>query len=263
MKKNLGLLFFIAIIIAISYYVIPPLSLGHSEIVLKPVNLYLYVRLNYVDILSNTPITSKISKVELVLLVFNYDNGENIFNKTLASIDFINGHHEVNKEFLIKINNNPSQRYLLKIIDNYTKTPIVLGPPARYDTSLFTTYTSTYPCRVNISYAVVGKGIEIKTNMPLEAHIIIYNIHMERKEYVASIYNRGIIDTDYIVRKYFYGYSFSIIVKLYVDNNGRVEFRPIDNPLLLIIIETIILGSMYAYLVHHKPRKYWKNKRTR
>ncbi len=263
LKREIGLLVFIAVVIAVLYYAIPPLEIGSIEIVLKPVKLYLYIRLNYIDILSNTPITSRIPKLELILLVYNYDNGENLFNKTLALIDFINGHHEVNKEFFIRIADNPNQRFLLKIMDNYTKTPVVLGPPARYDTSLFTTYTSTYPCRANISYAVVGKGLEVKTSEPLEAHIIIYNVYMMRKEYTISVYNRKTIDTDYIVREYFYGYHFSTIIKLYIDNNGRLEFRPVDNPLLLIIVEIIVLGSVHVYLIRHKPVRYRKSRKTR
>ncbi len=253
-----------ALVLALVYYLIPPISIGEMGISVKPVRLYLYIRINYIDILSNVPITSRIPRIELRILVYKYNAGRIAINRTLLYIDMISGHHEIGKEYYYDLNGSVDDRYLVKIVDNYTRVPIVLGPPAKYDTSLFTVYTSSYPCRINASYAVVGKGVRIETFKPIEAHILIVNEHLIHRRYSVIIHRVKTLDTDYYVRIGFYGYCTCGFLREYINGEGQVFFRPGDNPHILLIIEAAGLTILYAILTYHgaKSAKRRKRKKT-
>jgi len=253
----------ILVIITIAFFALPPINLSETiSFSIKPVNLYLYLRINKISIVYNTPIGGKIQRVAVTLIVQVEGTNQTILNKTILEVDLIQGIHDIGKEFIFDIPDNTSWRYTLRFVDNYTKTPVPAGLPAKYNTSLFTTNTRTFPISYNVSYAVVGKDVIASASEPLTLYLRYLDKELAEKTASRKVYHKTTILTDYYVRIYVQGEKRSFILVYYVDGKGRVFFRSADNIFIIILTDTLLL--FYSWLTLHRYRgKSSSSRKTR
>jgi hypothetical protein len=214
---------------------------GSIDLVVKPARIAAYFCLNSIYTLSNIPVRN----ISFRLLIYVKGISTPIINESVFKTPYVPGNLKIGKEKIFAIPLSLLEKSftfkLVEIVDNRPNPPFILGPSIMFNTSIVTNYIPIYPSHVNVSYAILGKGINIHINVNGNIRLKLRYLDKTLHVHVVNVDVKGVksIDTQYYVRLTYEG--FTGIIPMYYIADGNVYFRTRDNIPIFIIAYTLVL----------------------